>query len=198
MSQIHGPSRLGDVADLRQWEDERLLHDTGDPAETFAEFYRRHVGAVLRHLARRGVEPQAAADLTSETFLAALARRADYRAEQPTARAWLLGIAVRRHADAARRGARDRDAQRATAPRDVVLTEADRYAYSRLLEDPDSDPLGELAELPEPQRSAVRARILDDRAYPDVARDLALSEPAARKHVSRGLASLRAQLGRKK
>jgi RNA polymerase sigma factor (sigma-70 family) len=174
------------VADLRQWEDERLLHDSEDPAATFAEFYRRHVGA------------QTAADVTSETFLAALDRRAEYRAEQPNGRAWLMGIAARRLADATRRGARDRDAQRAVAPQDVVLTNADRYAYSRLLDDPDADPLGELAALPEPQRSAVRARVLEDRAYPDLARDLALSEPAARKHVSRGLASLRAQLGRKK
>lgn len=192
------------MADLRQWDDARLLHDTEDPAGSFAELYRRHYGAVLRSLARRGVDVQTAADVTSETFLAALAQRVAFRDEQPTARPWLLGIAHRRLADAARRGAREHRAHRHAASdpagrhEPTALTAADVHAYTHLLRDPDADAFAVLEALPEPQRQAVRSRVIDDRAYPDVARELAISDEAARKHVSRGLASLRAQLGRKK
>jgi RNA polymerase sigma factor (sigma-70 family) len=189
---------LVDVAEMRQWDDARLLHDTENPADSFAEFYRRHVGAVLRNLARRGVDAQTAADVTSETFVAALAQRAAYRAENPTGRAWLMGIAQRQLAEVARRGAREHRAQRDAAVDPVVLTEADVHAYTHLLRDPDADAVEILEALPEPQREAIRSRVLRDRAYPDVAKDLDVTETAARKHVSRGLASLRAQLGRKK
>jgi DNA-directed RNA polymerase specialized sigma24 family protein len=56
---------------------------------------------------------------------------------------------------------------------------------------------GILAELPADQRAAVRARILDERSYPEIAVDLSCSEAVARKRVSRGLARLRHQLDRR-
>jgi RNA polymerase sigma-70 factor (ECF subfamily) len=49
-------------------------------------------------------------------------------------------------------------------------------------------------QLPEPQRDAVRSRVLEEREYPEMARELHCSELVARQRVSRGLARLRNEL----
>ena len=49
-------------------------------------------------------------------------------------------------------------------------------------------------ELPADQRTAVQARVLDERPYPEIASELGTSETAVRMRVSRGLASLRGRL----
>ena len=49
-------------------------------------------------------------------------------------------------------------------------------------------------ELPDEQAVAVRGRVLDDRAYADLAVELDCSESVVRQRVSRGLARLRARL----
>lgn len=49
--------------------------------------------------------------------------------------------------------------------------------------------------LPPEQRDAVRARVLDERGYPDIALAAETSESVIRKRVSRGLAGLRERLG---
>lgn len=51
-----------------------------------------------------------------------------------------------------------------------------------------------LAQLPEHQRAAVALRVLDGRAYSQIAAELCCSQIAARKRVSQGLLSLRRQL----
>ena len=51
-----------------------------------------------------------------------------------------------------------------------------------------------LAELPAEERTAVRARVIEERAYGEIARSLGCSEMVVRKRVSRGLARLRAGL----
>ena len=50
-----------------------------------------------------------------------------------------------------------------------------------------------LDTLPEEQRSAVHARIVEERSYADIAHELKASELVVRKRVSRGLSALRAQ-----
>ncbi len=57
--------------------DEDLLGATD--AGSFEEFYVRHVDTVLGFFARRTGDADLAADLTSETFAAALAGRRRYR-----------------------------------------------------------------------------------------------------------------------
>jgi RNA polymerase sigma factor (sigma-70 family) len=48
--------------------------------------------------------------------------------------------------------------------------------------------------LPDDQRQAVRARVIDERDYADIAKDLRCSEAVVRKRVSRALGTLRDQL----
>jgi RNA polymerase sigma-70 factor (ECF subfamily) len=52
-----------------------------------------------------------------------------------------------------------------------------------------------VGELPAEQRAAVTARVVDERAYGEIAQELRLSEQVVRKRVSRGLARLRAAMG---
>jgi DNA-directed RNA polymerase specialized sigma24 family protein len=51
-----------------------------------------------------------------------------------------------------------------------------------------------LGGLPPHAREAVRARVVEERDYPDIARDLRCSEAIVRKRVSRGLKALRNQM----
>lgn len=52
-----------------------------------------------------------------------------------------------------------------------------------------------LARLPEDQRRALQARVLDERGYDEIAAELQCSQSVIRKRVSRGLAALRTRLG---
>jgi RNA polymerase sigma-70 factor (ECF subfamily) len=52
-------------------------------------------------------------------------------------------------------------------------------------------------DLPAEQQAAVRARVIDERDYPEIAKDLRCSEAVVRKRVSRGLGSLRARMEEK-
>src|SRR6185437_12754654 len=51
-----------------------------------------------------------------------------------------------------------------------------------------------MAELPDDQRRAVQGRVIEERDYPELARNLACSESVVRQRVSRGLRSLRERL----
>lgn len=195
MSQTRPRDRLTTVDIGDSWSDERLLDDRDRPSDSFAMFYRRHVAAVLRFVAARGADADTAADVVSETFAVALVKRYRYRAVHETARLWLLGIAARELAETRRRRIREQRFHRRVAIDDIRLTAADRDDYAQLHDSPiEVDAL--LRELPAAQRSAVSARVIGERDYAEVARLLGMSEPATRKNVSRGLATLRAHLGR--
>ena len=103
--------------------DEELL-TSGDPA-SFEEFYGRHVEAVLGFFARRTRDAELAADLTAETFAAALAGRRRYRPSAGAGGAWLYGIAMKKLADAQRRGFAERRARRRMGMERIELHEDD-------------------------------------------------------------------------
>jgi RNA polymerase sigma-70 factor (ECF subfamily) len=73
------------------------LPTTAQPAdvgvEGFEVIYRRNVAGVAAFFARRCGDPQEVADLTSETFVRAIASLASFDPSRGTARAWLFGIA---------------------------------------------------------------------------------------------------------
>jgi DNA-directed RNA polymerase specialized sigma24 family protein len=52
-----------------------------------------------------------------------------------------------------------------------------------------------IEDLPVEQRDAIRAHVLEDREYADIARSQRLSEATVRKRVSRGLRVLRDRAG---
>jgi RNA polymerase sigma factor (sigma-70 family) len=180
--------------DLALRSDAELLHDRAAPDDSFAVFYRRHVNAVLRFTAARGLSAGVAADVVADTFVAALRGRHRYRPEREDARLWLLAIAARRIVDVHRRDASDRrkiDRLRSDA---IVLTQADRSSYEELSVGAHTVGLDALADLPLAQQQAIRARIIEDRSYAEIAAVMGLSQAAARQSVSRGLAALRRTL----
>jgi RNA polymerase sigma factor (sigma-70 family) len=171
--------------------DEELLAAVRREPEAFGVFYRRHVTALLGYFLRRTRDAELAADLTAETFAAALdgLRRFDPRRGEPVA--WLYGIARRQLVYTARRGAVEDRARRRLGMAPLDLTDE---ALERIAAVAGDVATSALAELPADQRDAVRARILDDRDYADIARTTRTSEAVVRKRVSRGLAGLRSRV----
>jgi RNA polymerase sigma factor (sigma-70 family) len=171
--------------------DEALL--TGRDPAGFEEFYARHVEGLLAFLAKRTRDPELAADLTAETFAAALASRARYRPAAGAPSAWLFGIAMKKLADAQRRGYAERRARRRLGMERIELTDADVARIEALGEQLTASALVEL--LVPDQRDAVRAHVVDDRSYAEIASAEHVSEAVVRKRVSRGLASVRKRMG---
>src|SRR5262245_53302107 len=168
--------------------DEGLLVSTrGEPA-AFGAFYRRHEDRVLSYFLARVGDEEVAADLTAETFAAALAslHRFRPRRKKPAA-AWLFGIARNNLAMSRRRGRVEARARRRLGMAPIVLTDEAVERITAL----DRTALGLVEELPTDQEEAVRARVIEERDYPDIAKDLRCSEAVVRKRVSRALGTLR-------
>ena len=170
--------------------DEELLGTPGRDA--FGLFYDRHARAVLEYFARRTRDPEAAADLTAETFAAAIIARRRFRPGPLPASAWLFGIARHKLADFERRGrAEDRALRRLRAQR-PRLGEEDAQLVA-LMADEVSMQL--LSDLPVDERRAIEAHVLEGLEYGEIAAAAVITEPAARMRVSRGLQRLRARMG---
>jgi RNA polymerase sigma factor (sigma-70 family) len=178
--------------------DAELLAATADDPEAFGVLYRRHVRAVLAYVLHRTRRPDLAADLTAETFAAALEGAARFRPpdDSGSGRAWLYGIAAHKVADSARRGRVADDARRrlgmpAWELADEELERAEELADARRM----AASLDELlAGLPPDQRRAVEARVVQERPYAEIAAELDCSQGVVRQRVSRGLIALRQRL----
>jgi RNA polymerase sigma factor (sigma-70 family) len=177
----------------RAWDrlpDDDLLAAARKDGEAFATFYRRHEERVLAFFLARAGDPEVAADLTAETFAAALVSSGRFRRRREPATAWLFGIARNLLAMSRRRGRVEaRARQRLGMPR-LELTDE----LIERIEALSGKALGLVEELPPDQRDAVRARVVDERDYGEIARDLRCSEAVVRKRVSRGLAGLRERM----
>src|SRR4051812_43911602 len=110
--------------------DEALLA-AGD-GRSFETFYLRHVDAILSYFARRVHDPEVAADLTAETFAAALEGQRRFRPERGSAIAWLYGIAGHQLSQYRRRGAVAERARRRLGMERIVLSPRDAEHIERL------------------------------------------------------------------
>ena len=172
--------------------DEALLAQRapGQAGESFAAFYRRHERLVLAFHVRRVRDPEVAADLTAETFARALASRSRFRPQGPgSAAAWLFGIASNVLAMSARRRAVE---HRKCEKLRLDRPDLDDAGLQAIVETGhDSAVLAALQALPSMQREAVRAYVLDEQPYDEIAATLGVDAATVRKRVSRGLAALR-------
>lgn len=182
-------------ADRSRWSDEQLLRAiaTCDDRASSA-FYRRHLRTVLAWLMRRTGDPELAADLTAEVFAAAMLSAGRYKPHHLSAEAWLTGIARNVLGHSARRGRVDAQARRRLGVRALPIDDHDIERVNEMIDARRTDVADHLARLPADERAAVRARIVDERDYGEIARSLGCSELVVRKRVSRGLARLRAEL----
>jgi RNA polymerase sigma factor (sigma-70 family) len=174
--------------------DGELLAASGSQPDAFAAFYDRYETTVVGYFTRRTGDPEVAADLTAEVFAAALGAAHRYRPEAPTAAGWLLTIARNTLSKSLRRGRVEARARRAVGIREAVSFSGDELERVEHAASTGGWVTDLLERLPAEQREAVRARILDERSYPDIAGELETSELVIRKRVSRGLSNLRAEL----
>jgi RNA polymerase sigma-70 factor (ECF subfamily) len=177
----------------RDRDDREVLRASREGRGGFDVFYRRHRAAVLAFHARRVAEPELAADLTAETFAAALL--AVHDADRPIPDvpvAWLFTIAHRKLIDSYRRGAVEAVARRRLALAPLVVDDEDIERINETTRT--TDVAIELARrLPPEQFRALKARVLDERDYADIAGELGCSEVVVRMRVSRALKTLRTQ-----
>ena len=172
--------------------DGELLERTraGDQ-DAFGVLYERRQELVLAFLLKRTGQPEVAMDLMAETFAAALIALAD-RPPVITGSAapWLLTIARNAMIDSYRRGRVEDTARRRLALEPVQISDSDVERVLQLAAE--TDLLLRLAdELPADQFEALRARVLDERGYEEIAQQLECSPAVVRKRVSRAISTLR-------
>jgi RNA polymerase sigma-70 factor (ECF subfamily) len=183
------------LRDHARWSDAELLDGIAsrDP-QAFSAFYRRHLRLVLGTLVRETGDREIAADLTAEVFAAVMVSARRYEPRYDRAGAWLLAIARNVLGHSRRRGHADDRARRRIGMEAIAFHDADLERIDAVLDDGSGVVSTLVGELPAPERSALVARIVEERSYAEIAAAARCSETVARKRVSRGLARLRARM----
>ncbi len=161
-------------------------------ARPFRELYDRYAERLYRFHLSRSRSPDAAHDLTAETFAQAWLARGRFRDEAGgSAAPWLFAIARHVLLQSVRRGR----LERAACERLGILERLDREPAAVEPDEAWLDGLeAALAELPESQLKAIRLRFADDLPYDELGDALGTSPEAARVRVHRGLSALRLRL----
>jgi RNA polymerase sigma factor (sigma-70 family) len=175
-----------------QRSDSELLVVSATEPGAFGVLYRRHAEDVLRYFARRTLDPEAAAELTAETFAQAFASRRRFREQGRGGLVWLYGIGRHLLSRYFRTGAVDARARRRLGVPERLISEED---YERIEELIDFEQVGRaiasaFSVLSEEQRDALTLRVVEGRPYNEVAEHLSCSVETARARVSRGLRRL--------
>jgi RNA polymerase sigma factor (sigma-70 family) len=181
------------LKDERPSDAELVLRSRAEP-ELFSTLFDRHFALVHRYLAAR-VGRAVADDLAAETFTIAFARRGDFRAEAPTARPWLFGIAtnlVRNHQRSLARArlADAREAAQAVQPMEEAelgIARADATADARVV-------VQALAVLDADQRDALLLFAWAELSYEEIARSLSIPIGTVRSRIARGRERLAREL----
>jgi RNA polymerase sigma factor (sigma-70 family) len=184
---------MGDVGHIGV-SDAELLAAARSDADAFGSFYDRYEAAMVGYFMRRTGDVELAADLTAEVFAAAFAAAGRYQPEAPTAAGWLFTIAHNTLATSLRRGRVEARARRRLGIRDALELAPDDLERIEAAASGEGWVTGLMGRLPAEQREAVRARILEEQTYGEIATRLRTSELVIRKRVSRGLATLREEL----
>ncbi|HYB24621.1 MAG TPA: RNA polymerase sigma factor [Solirubrobacteraceae bacterium] len=158
-------------------------------ADSFAAFYRRFERPVLGFFMRCVGRQDLAADLMAETFARALEGLDSYDPARGRADQWLFGIARHVLASSLRGGRVETQARARLGLPALVLDDHACEVIERL-----SCDVRVLEALPAEQRDAVRARVIEERSYSEIASELECSEALVRQRVSRGLRTLRVRL----
>jgi RNA polymerase sigma-70 factor (ECF subfamily) len=127
-------------------------------------------------------------------FAVALASARRYVPTYPTAAPWLVGIAHNKYRESLRRG-RVQDAVRRRLQMRPLALHDEQLERVEELAALGSDAVREAVHaLPAAEREAIRARIVQEREYPEIAAALHCSESVVRQRVSRGLRRVRTHL----
>jgi RNA polymerase sigma-70 factor, ECF subfamily len=165
---------------------------SGAALAEFEQVYRDSVAPVMAYFARRCRDPQAVADLTSETVVRAAAGFGDFDPRRGTARAWMFGIARHVYAEHCQRAAAGREtAIRLAGLADLPIDEIEELAEKIDAQRAGRELLARCAELPPLERSAVELVDLDGLTPKEAAAVLGVRRGVLRMRLSRGRARLR-------
>jgi RNA polymerase sigma factor (sigma-70 family) len=166
----------------------------GLTSDDISRLYALHAEGLLGYFARRTMQAEVAVDLVAETFAQAFVHRDEFRGrDDGEAIAWVYGIARGQLGSYFRRGQVHRRAlgRLGVDVPDLVDADFERIEDLAALDHLRGQVADGLARLPLKHRDALRLRIVEERGYPEVARELGVSEQAARARVSRALRVLR-------
>ncbi|MGP4112068.1 RNA polymerase sigma factor [Streptomyces sp. 4N509B] len=165
--------------------------DAADPA-IFEEFYRRHVDAVTRFVARRVTDPHTVADLVADVFVAVIHSAHTYRPRRGSERAWLYGVARNVVSAERRRSAREaRLGSRIAGRRLLEADDISRLEDKLDAESPGRRALAALARLPEGERAVVELVAVDELTVAEAAAALGIRPVTARVRLHRARKALR-------
>lgn len=176
-----------------QTDGQLLRRAASQDREAFSRFYARYEAIVAAYLMRRTRDPELAADLTAETFAAAIEGARRFRDDGGSAVGWLLGIARNTLSRTRERGEVERRARERLGVEAIVASDASLERLEALIDDrgASSPLLAALEALPAAQREAVRAHVLGEEPYAAMAERLGVPQATVRQRVSRGLSRLR-------
>jgi RNA polymerase sigma-70 factor (ECF subfamily) len=172
----------------------QLIEITSDP-DALERFYREHVEAVERFVARRADDPYLAADLTADVFVAAIESAGSYRRGRGEPRAWLLGIARNVVAEAHRRNAKELRTAARIRGRELVDEDDLAALHERLDRESAARELyRSLTVLPAGERAVLELVALDGLSAREAGRALGVGAVAARVRLHRARRRLKSRL----
>lgn len=175
-----------------EWSDAALLTGIADrDPEASAAFYRRYLPSVVAYLMRATADPELTADLTAEVFASVIVGARRYKPMTETSWPWLMGIARNVLSVSRRRGRVEDRVRRRLALEPIELTDADVTETESLAVQGRRSVMTIVETLPDGERDAIKARVVEERPYGEIAANLKCSELVVRKRVSRGLARVR-------
>src|SRR5688572_18571166 len=143
----------------------------GHEPEAFEAFYRDHVEAVQRFVARRVDDPHLAADLTADVFLAAVDGAHTYVSTRGPVIAWLYGVGRNTIASEVRRRSRELHAVRRISGHRLLDPASLARIEDRIDAERESRRLYRaLAELKDDDRALLELVALDGLSVADAAR----------------------------
>lgn len=168
-------------------------------APRLAEFeglYRAEFGPVASYFARRSLDPQLVADLTADTFVAAIQSFHSYDPAAVSPRAWAIGIARRVYARYRESDPREEDPTRRGSIRGMLDgRETKELMWWIDVERSSRDLIERLARMSAMDREAVELVDLCGLAPAEAARELGVSSGALRVRLLRTRARLRREGG---
>ena len=158
-------------------------------------FYREHISTVKAYFARRVDDPHQVADLTADTFLAAMSAAPGYRPDKGRPVAWLLGIARNQAADMVRRRARRLRAESRIQGRRLLDEDAAARIEDRIAAERHTRALyAGLAQLSGRDRTLMELVAVDGMPVTEAAEQLGMKPGTARVRLHRSRTRLQQHL----
>jgi RNA polymerase sigma-70 factor (ECF subfamily) len=166
--------------------------DGGGAVAEFDRLYRANVEAITSYFARRTADPHVVADLTADTFVAAITGFGSFDPGKGTARSWVFGIA--RHVYAAHceaHGRRQDGLLRLAGRRDLEPDQLEELLDRVDAERAGRDLVTRLGALPGRDREVVELVDIEGLTPKEAAAALGVTSGAVRMRLMRARAQLR-------